>query len=81
MNSKVEKKRAFLIDLLYAVAIMALIYVFFKQVLFAVAAPFLLSFSSQLFCKKAYQMKAIKTKNKYHTFWSICWYFYALQLF
>ena len=43
MNSKVEKKRAFLIDLLYAVAIMALIYVFFKYC-FAVAAPFLLSF-------------------------------------
>ena len=43
MNSKVEKKRAFLIDLLYAVAIMALIYELFKYC-FVVAAPFLLSF-------------------------------------
>ena len=55
MNSKVEKKRAFLIDLLYAVAIMALIYVFFKYC-FAVAAPFFALVFLRSYFAKAYQM-------------------------
>ena len=70
MNSKVEKKRAFLIDLLYAVAIMALIYVFFKYC-FAVAAPFLLSFFFSVILQRPIRWLDKKTKNKYHTFWSI----------
>ena len=70
MNSKVEKKRAFLIDLLYAVAIMALIYVFFKYC-FAVAAPFLLSFFFAVILQRPIRWLDKKTKNKYHTFWSI----------
>ena len=70
MNSKVEKKRAFLIDLLYAVAIMALIYVFFKYC-FAVAAPFLLSFLFAVILQRPIRWLDKKTKNKYHTFWSI----------
>lgn len=70
MNSKVEKKRAFLIDLLYAVAIMALIYVFFKYC-FAVAAPFLLSFFFAVIFQRPIRWLDKKTKNKYHTFWSI----------
>lgn len=70
MNSKVEKKRAFLIDLLYAVAIMALIYVFFKYC-FTVAAPFLLSFFFAVILQRPIRWLDKKTKNKYHTFWSI----------
>lgn len=70
MNSKVEKKRAFLIDLLYAVAIMALIYVFFKYG-FAGAAPFLLSFFFAVILQRPIRWLDKKTKNKYHTFWSI----------
>ena len=70
MNSKVEKKRAFLIDLLYAVAIMALIYVFFKYC-FAVAAPCLLSFFFAVILQRPIRWLDKKTKNKYHTFWSI----------
>ena len=70
MNSKVEKKRAFLIDLLYAVAIMALIYVFFKYC-FAVAAPFLPSFFFAVILQRPIRWLDKKTKNKYHTFWSI----------
>lgn len=70
MNSKVEKKRAFLIDLLYAVAIMALIYVFFKYC-FTVAAPFLLSFFFAVILQRPIRRLDKKTKNKYHTFWSI----------
>lgn len=70
MNSKVEKKRAFLIDLLYAVAIMALIYVFFKYC-FAVATPFLLSFFFAVILQRPIRWLDKKTKNKYHTFWSI----------
>lgn len=70
MNSKVEKKRAFLIDLLYAVAIMALIYVFFKYC-FAVAAPFLLSLFFAVILQRPIRWLDKKTKNKCHTFWSI----------
>ena len=80
MNSKVEKKRAFLIDLLYAVAIMALIYVFFKYC-FAVAAPFLLSFFLQLFCKGLSDGLIKRLKINIMHFGQFCWYFYALQLF
>ena len=43
MNSKVEKRRAFLIDFAFVAVLLALIYVFFKY-LFWIAAPFLLSF-------------------------------------
>ena len=70
MNSKVEKKRAFLIDLLYAAAIIALIYVFFKYC-FVVAAPFLLSFFFAVILQRPIRWLDKKTKNKYHTFWSI----------
>ena len=66
MNSKVEKKRAFLIDLLYAVAIMALIYVFFKYC-FAVAASFFFA----VILQRPIRWLDKKTKNKCHTFWSI----------
>ena len=80
MNSKVEKKRAFLIDLLYAVAIMALIYVFFKYC-FAVAAPFLLSFFFAVILQRPIRWLIKRLKINIIHFGQFCWYFYALQLF
>ena len=70
MNSKVEKRRAFLIDLLYAAAIIGLLYVFFKYC-FAVAAPFLLSFFFAVILQRPLRWLDKKTKNKCHTLWSI----------
>ena len=70
MNSKVEKRRAFLIDLLYVAAIIGLIYVFFKYC-FSVAAPFLLSFFFAIVLQRPLRWLDKKTKNKCHTLWSI----------
>ncbi len=70
MNPKVEKRRAFLIDLLYVAAIIGLIYVFFKYC-FGVAAPFLLSFFFAIILQRPLRLLDKKTKNKCHTLWSI----------
>ena len=70
MNSKVEKRRAFIIDLIYVVAILGLVYVFFKYC-FAVAAPFLLSFFFAVFLQKPLNWLDKKTKYKCRTLWSI----------
>lgn len=70
MNSKVEKRRAFLIDLLYVAAIIGLVYVFFKYC-FSVAAPFLLSFFFAVVLQRPLRWLDKKTKNKCHTLWSI----------
>lgn len=70
MNPKVEKRRAFLIDLLYVAAIIGLIYVFFKYC-FGVAAPFLLSFFFAVILQRPLRWLDKKTKNKCHTLWSI----------
>lgn len=70
MNSKVEKRRAALINIAYAAVIIALIYVFFKYC-FGVAAPFLLSFFFAVFMQRPLRWLDKKTNNKCHTFWSI----------
>lgn len=70
MNEKVEKRRAFLIDLVYVAAIIGLIYVFFKYC-FGVAAPFLLSFFFAVILQRPLRWLDKRTKNKCHTLWSI----------
>ena len=70
MNSKVEKRRAFIIDLVYVIAILGLVYVFFKYC-FTVAAPFLLSFFIAVFMQKPLNWLDKKTKNKCRTLWCI----------
>ena len=70
MNQNVEKRRAFLIDLVYVIAILGLVYVFFKYC-FAVAAPFLLSFFFAVFLQKPLNFLVKKCKNKGRTAWSI----------
>lgn len=70
MNPKVAKRRDFLIDLVYVMAIIGLVYVFFKYC-FVITAPFLLSFFFAVILQRPLGWLDKKTKNKMHTFWSI----------
>lgn len=70
MNPKVAKRRDFLIDLVYVMAIIGLVYVFFKYC-FVITAPFLLSFFFAVILQRPLGWLDKKTKNKMHSFWSI----------
>lgn len=70
MNPKVAKRRDFLIDLVFVMAIIGLAYVFFKYC-FVIAAPFLLSFFFAVILQRPLGWLDKKTKNKMHSFWSI----------
>lgn len=70
MNPKVAKRRDFLIDLVYVMAIIGLVYVFFKYC-FVIAAPFLISFFFAVILQRPLGWLDKKTKNKMHSFWSI----------
>lgn len=70
MNPKVAKRRDFLIDLVYVLAIIGLVYVFFKYC-FVIAAPFLISFFFAVILQRPLGWLDKKTKNKMHSFWSI----------
>ena len=70
MNPKVAKRRDFLIDLVYVMAIIGLVYVFFKYC-FVIAAPFLLSFFFAVILQRPLGWLDKKTKNKMHSYWSI----------
>ena len=70
MNPKVEKRRDFLVNLLYLAAILGLAYVFFKY-LFWMAAPFLLTFFFAMLLQRPLRWLDKKTEKKAHTFWSI----------
>ena len=63
MNPKVAKRRDFLIDLVYVMAIIGLVYVFFKYC-FSIAAPFLLSFFFAVILQRPLGWLDKKTKNK-----------------
>ena len=70
MNPKVAKRRDFLIDLVFVMAIIGLVYVFFKYC-FVISAPFLLSFFFAVILQRPLCWLDKKTKNKMHSFWSI----------
>jgi sporulation integral membrane protein YtvI len=70
MPTKVEKRREFLINLLFLVAVLALVFVFFKY-LFWVTAPFVLTFLFAILLQHPLRWLDKKTHNKMHTFWSI----------
>ena len=70
MNQKTEKRRAFLINLLFIAAILGLVYVFFKY-LFWPVAPFLLSFFFAMLLQRPLRWLTKKTKNKGRALWSI----------
>ncbi len=70
MTSKVEKRREFLINLLFIATVLAIIYVFFKY-LFWVTAPFLLTFFFAVLLQTPLRWIERKVKHKHHAFWSI----------
>lgn len=79
MNPKVEKRRAFLINIAYIAVIVGLGYVFLKY-FFWPAAPFLLSFFFAVLTQKPLRWLDKKTNNKYHTFWSIILVFLSIAV-
>ena len=79
MNPKVEKRRDFLINLLYLAAILGLAYVFFKY-LFWMAAPFLLTFFFAMLLQRPLRWLDKKTEKKAHTFWSIALVILSLMI-
>jgi len=70
LPQKVERRREFLINLLFFAAIIGLAYVFIKY-LFWIAAPFLLTFILAIGLQKPIRKLDKKTKKKGHTFFSI----------
>lgn len=70
MPAKVEKRREFLINLLFLAAVMALIYIFFKY-LFWVSAPFTITFAMAIALQKPIRALDKKCKKNLHTLWSI----------
>lgn len=79
MNPKVEKRREFLINLLFAAVILAIVYVFFKYC-FWLAAPFLLSFLFAVILQKPLRWLDKKSKNKCHTLWSLLLVFLSIAV-
>lgn len=70
MNSRTEKKRAFLINLLFISAVLGLVYVFFKY-LFWPVAPFLLSFFFAMLIQRPLRWLTNKTHGKGRGIWSV----------
>ena len=70
MPQKVEKRREFLINLLFLAAVLGLVYVFITY-LFWIAAPFLLTFILAIGLQKPLRKIDKKTNKKWHTFFSI----------
>ncbi len=79
MNPKVEKRREFLINLLYTAVILTIVYVFFKYC-FWLAAPFLLSFLFAVILQKPLRWLDKKSKNKCHTLWSLLLVFLSIAV-
>ncbi len=70
MPQKIERRREFLINLLFLAAILGLVYVFIKY-LFWITAPFLLTFILAIGLQKPLRKLDKKTNKKGHTFFSI----------
>ena len=70
MPEKVEKRREFLINLLFIAAVLAIIYVFFKY-LFWVTAPFLLTFFFAVLLQTPLRWLEKRVKHKHHALVSI----------
>lgn len=79
MIPHVEKKRAFIINFVYIVILLGLVYVFFKY-LFWLSAPFLLSFLFAVILQKPIRFLDRKTKNKCHALWSILLVFLSIAV-
>ena len=79
MPEKVEKRRNFLINILFLAAVLALVYVFFKY-LFWVTAPFLLTFLFAIILQKPLRYLDKRTNKKFHTLWSILLVFLSIVI-
>lgn len=77
MTNKIEKRCAALINMAFMAAIIALIYLFFRYCLGAVA-PFLLTFLFAVFLQHPLRWLDKKTKNKCHALWSILLVFLSI---
>lgn len=70
MPVKIQKRRDFLINLVFLIAVLAIAYIFFKY-LFWITAPFLLSFFFAIILQRPVRLLDRKTNNKMHSFWCI----------
>lgn len=70
MPDKIEKRREFIINIVYIIVILGLAFLFLKYALWIVA-PFLFAFLGAILLQKPLRVIDKKTKKKYHTFWSI----------
>ncbi len=70
MPDKIEKRREFIINIVYIVVILGLAFLFLKYALWIVA-PFLFAFLGAILLQKPLRVIDKKTNKKYHTFWSI----------
>ncbi|MCD7722802.1 MAG: sporulation integral membrane protein YtvI [Clostridiales bacterium] len=75
----VEKRRSFLINIAYALVIIAIFYIYFKY-LFWVTAPFVLAFLFAVILQKPIRFLDRKTKKKCHTLWAILLVLLALLI-
>ncbi|MDE6124214.1 MAG: sporulation integral membrane protein YtvI [Eubacterium sp.] len=79
MTSKVEKRRAFLINVAFLAVVLGLVYVFFKYMFWA-AAPFLLSFFFAVLMQKPIRWLDKITKHKCHGLWSVLLVFLSIAV-
>lgn len=70
MPPKVEKRRDFLINLLFVIAILGLLFVYFKF-LFWITAPFIFAFLFSIALQRPLRFLDKKTNKKCHTLFSI----------
>ncbi len=79
MNTKVEKRRATLINLAYAAVIIGIVYLFFKYCL-SVTAPFLVSFFLAVILQRPLRWLDKRTKRKHHTLWTILLILFSIAI-
>lgn len=79
MTNKTSKRLDFLINLAFAAAILALMFVFFKY-LFNITAPFLIAFFVAILLQRPIRYIDKKTNKKGHAFWSILLVFLCIAI-
>lgn len=70
MTDKVKKRRDAIINVAFFAMIIGLVFLFFKYC-FAIASPFIISFFFAVILQKPLRWLDKKSKNKFHTLWSI----------
>lgn len=70
MTDKVKKRRDAIINFAFFAMIIGLVFLFFKYC-FTIASPFIISFFFAVILQKPLRWLDKKSKNKFHTLWSI----------